>query len=61
MERSAVWSLFRQKLLDRPQYPPPHRAAVQVNLLQHGIRAHGGLDRRVLAMLLVSHIVEKLE
>ncbi len=49
------------QLPHRPQYPPPHRAAVQVNLLKHGIGPHGGMERRVLAVVLVSHIVEKLE
>ncbi len=39
-------------LLHRPQYPLPHRIAVQIALLQHRIRPHGGLDRRVPAMLL---------
>ncbi len=30
----------------------PHRVAVQVALIEHGIRPHGGVDRRVLAVLL---------
>ncbi len=44
------------QLLNRPQYPPPHRAAVQIPLLKHGIRPHGGVDRRVLAVLLHEHM-----
>ncbi len=34
------------QLLHRPQYPPPHRSAVQVARLKHGIGPHGGMDRR---------------
>ena len=52
LERRAFWSLFRPQLLHCPQYPPPHRTAVQVGRLKHGIRPHGGLDRRVLAVAL---------
>ncbi len=40
------------QLLHRPQHPSPHRVAVQVADLKHGVRPHGGLDRRVLAVLL---------
>ncbi len=40
------------QLLHRLQYPPPHRIPVQVATLKHGIRPHGGMDRRVLAVLL---------
>ena len=36
----------------RPQYPLPHRIPVQVASLKHGIRPHGGTDRRVLAVAL---------
>ncbi len=36
----------------RPQYPPPHRVAVQVALIEQGIGPHGGMDRRVPAVLL---------
>ena len=39
------------QLLHRPQYPLSHRAAVQVALIEHGIRPHGGMDR-VLAVAL---------
>ncbi len=46
MERSAVWSIFRQKLLRRLHHPLEHRIALQVTLLQHGVRPHGGMDRR---------------
>ncbi len=37
------------QLPHRPQYPPPNGIAVQVGPLEHGIRPHGGLDRRVRA------------
>ncbi len=40
------------QLPDRPQHPPPHRAAAQVALLEHGIRPHGCFHRRVLAVVL---------
>ncbi len=40
------------QLLRGPQYPPPRRIAVQVAGLKHGIRPHGGMDRRVLAVVL---------
>ncbi len=39
------------QFLHRPQYPLPHRIAVELALLKHGIRPHGGMDRRVLAVL----------
>ena len=32
------------QFLDRPQFPLPHRAAVQAALLEHGVRSHGGID-----------------
>ncbi len=32
--------------------PPPHRVAFQVALIEHGIRPHGGMDWRVLAVAL---------
>ncbi len=44
------------QLPHRPQYPPPHRVPVQVALLQHGNRPHGGMDRRVLAVLLYEEV-----
>ena len=40
------------QLLNRPQYPLPHRVAVQVALIEHGAGVHGGMYRRVLAVLL---------
>ncbi len=40
------------QLLHRPQYPLPHRKPVQVARLKHGVRPHGGMDRRVGAVLL---------
>ena len=40
------------QLLHRPEYPLPHRKPVQVALIEHGIGPHGGMDRRVLAVLL---------
>ncbi len=36
----------------RPQYPLPHRIPLQVARLEHRVRPHGGMDRRVLAVLL---------
>ncbi len=39
------------QLLHRPHYPLPHRVAAQVALFEHGIRPHGGMDRRVIAVL----------
>ena len=38
--------------LHRPQYPLPHLTPLQVALLEHGIRPHRGMDRRVLAVAL---------
>ncbi len=38
------------QLLHRPQYPLPHRVAVQVALLKHGVGPHGSFDRRVNAV-----------
>ena len=56
LNRSPVWSFFRQKL-PRCLYDPfPHRVAVEVALVEHGIRPHGGMDRRVLAVLLHEHV-----
>ncbi len=52
LKRSVVWPLFRQKLLRSLHDPLPNRVAVQVPLLKHGIGPHGGLDQRVLAVLL---------
>ena len=40
------------QLLDRPQNPLPRRKPVQVASLKHGIRPHGGMDRRVIAVVL---------
>ena len=40
------------QLLHRPQYLLPHPVAVQVALLKHRIHPQGGMDRRVLAVLL---------
>ncbi len=53
--------LYSLELLHRPQYSLSHRVALQIAAFEHGIRPRGSLDRRVLAVLLVSHIVEKLE
>jgi len=36
------------QFLNRLYNPPPHRIAVQVALIEHRIRPHGGMDRRVL-------------
>ncbi len=44
--------LHALQFLHRPQYPLPHRVAVQVATLKHGICPHGGMDRRVLAVVL---------
>ncbi len=38
------------KLLDLLHDPLEHRVAVQVALIEHGVRVHGGMDRRVLAV-----------
>ncbi len=38
---------FAMQLVDRPQYPLPRRKSVQVAPIEHGIRPHGGMDRRV--------------
>ncbi len=27
--------------------PPPHRVAVQIAHIKHGVRPHGGMDRRI--------------
>ena len=40
-----------QQLLDRRQYPPPHRPAFQVASLEHGVNTHAGLDKGVSAVL----------
>ncbi len=34
LNRSPVWPFLRQKLPNRPQYPLPHRAAIQVALIE---------------------------
>ena len=39
-------------VIHRPQYPPPNRSPGQVALIEHRVRPHGGMDRRVLAVLL---------
>ncbi len=39
------------QLPHRPQYPLPHRVPAQVARLKHGIRPHGGVDRRILFAL----------
>ncbi len=52
---SALW-LHSLCLLHRPQYPLPHRVAVQVATLKHGVGPHGGLGRRVFAVLLHEHL-----
>ncbi len=44
------------QLPHRPQHPPPHRAAVQAASLKHGVRPHGGMDRRVLAVALYDYL-----
>ena len=49
LTRLRRWPL---QLLDRPQYPPPHRSAGQVALIEHGIRPHGGLNSSRLTVLL---------
>ncbi len=54
-----AWSrakAFRQIPAKQSVHPLPHRVAVQVTLPKHGIRAHGGLDRRVLAVTLHEHL-----
>ena len=38
------------QLLHRPQYPLPHRTALQVALIEHGVGPHSGMDRRVMAV-----------
>ena len=53
--RSGFYPL---QLLHRPQYPLPHRVAIQVALIEHRIRLHGGLDRCVLAVVLPLVLVE---
>ena len=40
------------QFLHRPQYPLPNRKPGQVALLKHRICPHGGMDRRVLAVVL---------
>ena len=40
------------QFLHRPQYPLPHRKPAQVALIEHDIRLHGGMDRRVVAVVL---------
>ena len=42
--------------LHRPQYPLPHRKPVQVASLKHGIGTHGGMDQRVLAVVLYEDV-----
>ncbi len=37
------------QLLHRSQYTLPHRVAVQIASLKHGVRPHGGKDRCVIA------------
>ncbi len=50
MNRFTRFRLRPLQFPHRPQNPLPHRVAVQVASLEHGIRPHGGLDRRVLAV-----------
>ncbi len=40
------------QLLYRSQYPLPHRMGVRVASFTHRVGAHGGTDRRALAVLL---------
>ena len=44
------------QLPHRLENPLPHGVADQVALLEHGIRPHGGLERRVLAVALHEHV-----
>ncbi len=46
-----------RQLLHRPQYPLPRRKPVQVASLEQGIRTHGGVEARFLAVLLYDDIV----
>ncbi len=52
LSRSPVWSFLRQKLLNRPQYPLPHRIAVRVALIEHRIRTLGVLAFGVITGIL---------
>ena len=44
------------QLLHRLEYLPPHRGPVQVARLKHGVRPHGGMGRRVGAVVLHEHL-----
>ena len=44
------------QLLHRPQDALSHRGAIKVALIEHGIRPHGDMDRRVGAVLLHEHL-----
>ncbi len=48
--------LYPLQLFHRPQYPLPHRAAVQVASFKRCIRPNGGMDRRILAVLLYDDV-----
>ena len=52
----AFRQLHPHQLLNRPQYPLPHRTAVQVALIEHGVRTHRGMDQRVLAVVLYEEV-----
>ena len=45
-----------QKRPHRLQSALPHRIDVHITLFQHGIRPYGGLDRRVLAVVLCEDV-----
>ncbi len=53
--RASLW-LHPLQFLHRPQHPTPNRVAVQVALIEHGIRPHGGLDWGVLAVVLYEEV-----
>ena len=41
-----------QQLVDRREYPPPHRLTVQIASVEHGVGVHGGVDRRFRTVLI---------
>ena len=43
---------IRQQLVDGTDNPPPHRRAVEVALVEHGVGVHRGADRGLVAVLL---------
>ncbi len=52
----SVNRITRPRLRSCLEYALPHRVAVQVALLKHGVRPRGGMDRRVLAVLFHEHL-----